>query len=240
MMLYNLTGYGLFAEMAQISSNSGELGGIAWHANLAILADHPDIYAGDDSNTDLERISIFSTHVFLYDFAQITQTGCTLGGEPIYGIPSELDMAQAAYDAWLDIDPGFANIAPPFVRLFQEENGTIVTMLASGGSLVLPAISPAIPVLVPEIEAFNIVTAAVASEAVNPQGFYRFDFYDDHGGYHNIDIDYSDDCKYVTLSGNKSDLVGENKYEAVNTGPDKNVIVLQTTFTEWAHCLNTR
>ena len=47
-------------------------------------------------------------------------------------------------------------------------------------------------------------------------------------------------CILVTLSGNKSDLVGENKYEAVNTGPDKNVIVLQTTFTEWAHCLNTR
>lgn len=144
-------------------------------------------------------------------------------------------MAQAAYDAWLGVDPGFANVAPPLVRLFQEQNGTVVTGIGMVTSTVLPIAHPA-------FEALQIVRNAIVSEQIDPQGVQRHDFYSDHGGYHNITKDYSEDCNYVMLSGSRDDLINSpvNDYENINTGDTHNVVVMQTTLTEWAHCTNSR
>ncbi len=118
MELYNLTGTPLFAEMAQISSNSGMLGGIAWRANDIIVNERPEIYPSPGSPADA-RISDFSKKIFEGNFEDIKPIE-TDNGEQKYSIQDELGVSRRAYERWVEENPGFADIAPPLLRYVQQ------------------------------------------------------------------------------------------------------------------------
>ncbi len=118
MELYNLTGTPLFAEMAQISSNSGMLGGIAWRANDIIVNERPEIYPSPGSPADA-RISDFSKKIFEGNFEDIKPIE-TDTGEQKYSIQDELGVSRRAYERWVEENPGFADIAPPLLRYVQQ------------------------------------------------------------------------------------------------------------------------
>ena len=135
-MLYDITGYTLMAEMAQISSNSGFLGGVAWHANLAIVQDnkYKDIYPGTSAMDDLQRISAFSSLIFLDDFSQIKQTACTADGRGLFTIPTQLELTFAAWKVWDNL--GLGDPAPPLVRFIQEQFGTAAVAALMAGETI--------------------------------------------------------------------------------------------------------
>ena len=149
--LYEMTGSNLAIQMAQISSNSGFLGGVAWEANQQIKDDFGESYPGTIEN--------FSTMVFKNDFAQITPNGN--GG---FHVPSDLKMTQATVNLWKSV--GLGDVAPPQVLLDNLKYGM------AGGAAVSTFRVP---------QAMGYVGAATYNETYgNQRGIYKGQFMKDH------------------------------------------------------------
>jgi len=146
-----MTGSNLAIQMAQISSNSGFLGGVAWEANQKIKDDFGESYPG--------TIEKFSTMVFKNDFAQIKSNGN--GG---FHVPSDLKMTQATVNLWKSV--GLGDVAPPQVLLDNLKYG-----MARGATVSTFRVP----------KAMGYVSAATYNETYgNQRGIYKGQFMKDH------------------------------------------------------------
>ena len=149
--LYEMTNSNLAIQMAQISSNSGFLGGVAWEANQQIKEDFGGAYPGTIEN--------FSIMVFKNDFAQITANG-----EGGFNVPTDLEMTRATINLWKSV--GLGDVAPPQVLLDNLEYGM------AGGAAISTVRVP---------QAMGYVGAATYNEIYgNQRGVYKVQFMQDH------------------------------------------------------------
>jgi hypothetical protein len=179
--------------MAQISSNSGFLGGVAWAANDAIQNAYPSLYPSN--------VQAFSLEIFLNDFAEIEQSGCTFDRQPVYTIPSDLDMLISTLAVWERYN--LEDVAPPRVRLNLEKYGPIIGGSVSG-------------------KAVGFLTDAIQHELLgNKRGIYESEFRRDHK---DVTVTYTSDGRFKIIRGEKrSDL---QKYNEVSPSPQEDLIVI--------------
>ncbi len=197
--LYEFTGSQLAIEMAQISSNSGFLGGVAWKANDDIEAAYPSLYPKD--------VREFSIEIFTNDFTQIKQTACTLDKKPIYWLPSDLDMLVSTVAVWGRHNLG--HVAPPRLRLNLQKYWTPLAGLLSG-------------------KATDFVVNAIQSETFGTKtGIYESQFRQDHN--HNVTVSYTADGKYKILKADKITDPNHprfNEYNRVSPSLTQDIIII--------------
>jgi len=253
-LLHNLTGSRLAFEMAQISSNSGQLGGVAWVANNYILANYPELYPPDASGTP--DIQVFSEMIFLADFNAIESSACTDDGF-LYEVPTDLEMVQVALGVWQSV--GLGAVAPPLVRYYLETIGL------GGDAFMMINVASEVTVggnLVPDEydEAFSIIAEASDQEIMfidvdltppfvhitdseDLYGIYEPEFIRDHTEY---EIEYSADCLSKLMSApitSRDENISEEQeaiYELVSASPTHDVIVVATNSVEYNQCIASR
>ena len=234
-MLHSLTGSRLAFEMAQISSNSEQVGGIAWNANYAIEAAFPDIYPTNEfGETDIQT---FSEIIFAADFAAISHFQCVGPNEASYRLPSDSEMVQVTVGAWESVELG--HVAPPLVRQFLDLYGDVLTQVGVGVSILPFDIN-----VVPERyeEAFEIIADATRTEVLNANGFYEPEFIRDHPDA-DIETVFSADCLSKMLSapiGSRDSSMSIdqlNLYNDVTGSPTHDIIVVQTSGAEYGSCV---
>ena len=235
-MLHSLTGSRLALEMAQISSNSEQVGGIAWNANYAILDENPG-YPRDPATGD-PSIRYFSELIFNADFNAISHFQCIGPNEASYRLPSDSEMIQVTVSTWASV--GLEHVAPPLVREFLDFYGDLATQAALGAaSLPFGAGN----VFIPERyeESFAIVAEATVEEVTNANGFYEPEFIRDHPGA--IETTFSEDClskmlrapiesRDPSMSSDQVDL-----YDDVSGSQTHDVVVVLTNGSEYQSCI---
>lgn len=231
-MLHDLSGSRLAFEMAQISSNSEFVGGVAWNANYEILYDYREIYpSGPDGAPDIQT---FSDMIFNADFAALEHFLCGPDG-PIYRLPSDSEMVQVTVGVWRSV--GLEYAAPPLVREFLDFYGDVRTQAGIGlGDLFVPERYE---------EAFDYVRAATFTETFNANGFYEPEFIRDHPG-DVIETSFAENCLSKVLRapvGSRDSEISEeqlNRYNDVAGPASHDVIVVLTSASEYSSCLASR
>ena len=227
-LLYDLTGSTLAFEMAQISSNSGFVGGVAWNANYAIRDDFPDLYPTDANG--MPSVQSFSEDIFRADLNAITHHLCTPDREAVYLLPNDLDMIRVTMGVWDGY--GLLDVAPPLFREYMETS----TVFLAGpglapGILGMDWISDA---LLPERyeRSAQYVRDAVQQEILEENGFTLAEFVADHTEVEKI---YTEDCETVMMRAPRSSRVptldpGQAAlYDDVRAGPEHDIVVAAVT-----------
>ena len=90
--LFEYSGSEAALTMAQISSSSGVVGGIAWALNKDIQRHFPDSYPKGG-------VEAFSKAIADQDFGMIQADTQSTG---LFNVPSDIDMLKGAYSVWVD------------------------------------------------------------------------------------------------------------------------------------------
>ncbi len=250
-LLHNLTGSRLAFEMAQISSNSEQVGGVAWAANNIIEARFPHLYPQDaDGNTS---VSLFSTQIFMADFTAIQPHMCTAEGLT-YAVPTDLEMIEVALGVW--DSHGLRDVAPPLIRYYLETlgaGGDASLQIDVGNELffdrndvpdeyqaALEIIAEATDEEVMFIDFSTEFPFIHITDSDDLHGFYEPEFIRDHTEY---EVEFSADClsklirapvesRVESLSDQQIDI-----YNNVAASPTHDVIVVMTNSAEYHQCL---